>query len=271
MIRLLLIDIDGTLVGDDKLIPAKNRKAIHSLLAKKIIVTLVTGRNYHSSKEVLDTLHEDVPIVFQNGAFIYRPISKTIITKKYLQPNIAEFLLKKGRENNLYTLLYTDFLESIDMYIETKYAGIYEKYLERNQYRMQLVPDLLDIPRHSISEVVFLGQEDNIQKINADTEFMFPGQFSPIKSFDAAGEIFFEFFGKSVSKSNSVLFLSEYFQIPLSDIMFIGDSYNDIEAMKIVGMPVAMGNAIKEVKELAGFISKTNNDAGVAHAIESLL
>jgi len=271
MIRLLLIDIDGTLVGDDKLIPDKNRKAIHSLLAKKIIVTLVTGRNYHSSKEVLDALHEDVPIVFQNGAFIYRPISKTVISKKYLHPEIAKFLIEKGRENNLYILLYTDFLETIDMYIETKYAGVYEKYLERNQYRMQLVPDLLDIPRNAISEVVFLGKENCIQKIYVEAESRFPGQFSPIKSFDAAGEIFFEFFAPSVSKANSVLLLSDYFKIPLSDIMFIGDSYNDIEAMKIVGMPVAMGNAIQEVKDLAGFICKSNNDAGVAHAIESLL
>jgi Cof subfamily protein (haloacid dehalogenase superfamily) len=271
MIKLLLIDIDGTLVADDKLIPDKNHQAIQLLLAKNIKVTLVTGRSYHSSCDVIHAITEDIPIVFQNGAFIYKPQSNQILRKEYLSPQIAKFLVEEGRANQLYIILFTDFLDQKDMTIEKIYVGGYSTYLNRNQSRIQLVDKIEISTEMKISEVVLLGSEKIIDRIHKSATELFPEEFSPIKSFDLDGEVFFEFFGPSVSKAHAVHFLSDHFQVPLSDIMFIGDSFNDIEALKIVGLPVAMGNAIKEVKDQAKFICKTNNDAGVAHAIETFL
>ena len=271
MIKLLLIDIDGTLVADDKMIPDKNHQAIQSLLAKNIKVTLVTGRSYHSSLDVIHAITEDIPIVFQNGAFIYQPQTNRILQKEYLSPKIATFLLEQGRAHNLYTILFNDFLDPIDMIIESLYEGGYAPYLQRNLARTKLVDQILVPQDMKISEVVLLGSEKMIDKIHKSATELFPGEFSPVKSFDLDGEVFFEFFGPSVSKAHAVHFLSKHFQVPLSDIMFIGDSFNDIEALKIVGLPIAMGNAIKEVKDQSKFICKTNNDAGVAHAIETFL
>jgi Cof subfamily protein (haloacid dehalogenase superfamily) len=271
MIKLLLIDIDGTLVADDKLIPDKNHKAIQALLSKNIKVTLVTGRSYHSSRDVIHAITEDIPIVFQNGAFIYKPQTTQILHKEYLSPQIAKFLIDQGRANQLYTILFTDFLDEQDMTIEHIYVGGYSTYLNRNQSRIHKVDNIEISTDMKISEVVLLGPEIIIDKIHKSAKKLFLEEFSPIKSFDLDGEVFFEFFGPSVSKAHAVHFLSDHFQVPLCDIMFIGDSFNDIEALKIVGLPIAMGNAIKEVKDQAKFICKTNNDAGVAHAIETFL
>lgn len=271
MIKLVLIDIDGTLVGDNKLIPHRNHEAIQQILKKNVIVTLVTGRSYHSCSDVLHAITEDVPMVFQNGAFIYQPKADIILRKEYLLPEIARFLVDQGRKNSLYTILFTDFLHSQDMVVESVYEGGYAPYLTRNLSRTVVVNQIQIFPSMNISEVVLLGQERIIQEIHHKVKELFPEQFSPVKSFDLQGEIFFEFFGPLVSKAHAVHFLSDHFQVPLSDIMFIGDSFNDIEAMNIVGLPIAMGNAIKEVKEKAKFICKTNNDAGVAHAIQTFL
>jgi Cof subfamily protein (haloacid dehalogenase superfamily) len=271
VIKLLLIDIDGTLVGDDKQIPDRNHKAIQAILKRNIKVTLVTGRSYHSSMDVIHAITEDVPVVFQNGAFILRPHSGFVMRKEYLSPEIATFLVEQGRFNNLYTILFTDFLDPMDMTIEWIYEGGYATYLQRNRSRTKLVSEIVVNPEMKISEVVLLGQESIIQGIYQRTKELFPGQFSPIKSFDLGGEVFFEFFGPLVSKAHAVHFLSNHFQVSLSEIMFIGDSFNDIEALKIVGLPIAMGNAIQEVKERATFISRTNNEAGVAYAIETFL
>lgn len=271
MIKLLLIDIDGTLVGDNKLIPDSNHQAIQALLAKNIKVTLVTGRSYHSSSDVIHAITEDIPIVFQNGAFIYQPQSDQILRKEYLSPKIAEFLMEEGRSNHLYTILFTDFLDERDMTVEEIYVGGYSTYLNRNQSRIQVVDKISITSEMKISEVVLLGPEKTINQINEKAFRIYREDFSPVKSFDLRGEVFFEFFGPSVSKAHAVHFLSNHFGIPLTDIMFIGDSFNDIEALKIVGLPIAMGNAIQEVKDQAKFICKTNNDAGVAHAIETYL
>lgn len=271
MIKLLLIDIDGTLVGDNKQIPENNHKAIRALLEKNIKVTLVTGRSYHSSFDVIHAITEDVPLVFQNGAFIYRPHQNLVMRKEYLSPEVARFLVQQGRQNNLYTILFTDFLDVSDMVVENRYEGSYAQYLYRNQARINQVSEIMVTENMKVSEVVLLGPEKPIQSIYQKATALFPDEFSPIKSFDIQGEIFFEFFGPSVSKAHAVYFLSDYFQVPLPEIMFIGDSYNDREALKIVGLPIAMGNAIQEVKDMAAFVSKSNNEAGVAHAIETFL
>jgi len=70
LIKLVLIDIDGTLVRDDKTLPAENEEAIKEALQSGVLVTLVTGRNYGAAKEIIDKLQLDVPVVLQNGAFI---------------------------------------------------------------------------------------------------------------------------------------------------------------------------------------------------------
>jgi Cof subfamily protein (haloacid dehalogenase superfamily) len=216
-------------------------------------------------------LLQDIPIVFQNGAFIYQPQTNQILRKEYLSPRIAEFLIDQGRVNQLYTILFTDFLDEQDMTIEHIYVGGYSTYLNRNQSRIHKVEKINITTEMKISEVVLLGSEKTINDIYEKTFQIYHEDFSPVKSFDLDGEVFFEFFGPSVSKAHAVHFLSDHFHIPLSDIMFIGDSFNDIEALKIVGHPIAMENAIREVKELAKYICKTNNDAGVAHAIYTYL
>jgi Cof subfamily protein (haloacid dehalogenase superfamily) len=271
MIKLVLIDIDGTLVSDNKQIPDRNHQAIQRVLKKNIKVTLVTGRSYHSSMDVIHAITEDVPVVFQNGAFIYKPKADLVLRKEYLSPEIASFLVEQGRINELYTILFTDFLNPMDMIIESIYEGGYAPYLARNHSRTELVSHIQISPTMKIAEVVLLGNEKIIQEIHQQTKLLFPEEFSPIKSFDLEGEVFFEFFGPEVSKAHAVHFLSNHFQVSLSDIMFIGDSFNDIEALKIVGLPIAMGNAIEEVKARSLFTSKSNNEAGVAHAMETFL
>jgi len=65
LIKLVLIDIDGTLVRDDKTLPAENEEAIKEALQSGVLVTLVTGRNYGAAKEIIDKLQLDVPVVLQ--------------------------------------------------------------------------------------------------------------------------------------------------------------------------------------------------------------
>ena len=270
MIDLVLIDIDGTLMNDEKTIPEENIQAIEWLLSKNIPVTLVTGRSYHTCLDVIDKLKEDVPVVFQNGALIYQPYSGKILRQVFLSEHIVKEVI--GYTNHMQNrILYLNSLHQEDMWTISPYKGPYEIYFQRNSTRVRMVNDFLSLPLHEVTEIVLLDSEKEIQKAIHPLVKNYSGLFSPIKSFEIQDEIFFEVFGQDVSKGKAAQFLADYFHVSLQNTLFIGDSYNDEEIMELVGYPVAMGNAVEEVKTKARMITKTNNEAGVAWAIHELI
>jgi len=123
LIKLVLIDIDGTLVRDDKTLPAENEEAIKEALQSGVLVTLVTGRNYGAAKEIIDKLQLDVPVVLQNGAFIYRPYSGEVIRKVGLTGDVAKRVIHLCRQEGTFYILYRDFLMQKDMLIDQDYDG----------------------------------------------------------------------------------------------------------------------------------------------------
>lgn len=270
MIEMVLIDIDGTLMNDEKNIPKENIQAIEWLLSKQIPVTLVTGRSYHTCLEVIDMLKEDVPVVFQNGALIYQPFSGKILKQVFLPENIVKDIIS-STENLRSRILYLNSLHQEDMWTTSPYKGPYEIYFQRNSSRVRMVDNFLSLPLHEVTEVVLLDSEEEIRKVIDPLEKNYSGLFSPIKSYEIQDEIFFEVFGHNVSKGKAAQFLAEYFQVSLQNTLFIGDSYNDIEVMELVGFPVAMDNAVEEVKAKAKLITKNNNEAGVGWAIRELI
>ncbi|MCE5224163.1 HAD family hydrolase [bacterium] len=270
MIKLVLIDIDGTLMNDEKTIPPENLRAIEWCITHDIPVTLVTGRSYYTCLDVLSLLKEDVPVVFQNGALIYQHLSGKVLKQVFLPTDIVSLILLHTQQI-CNRILYLNSLERQDMRMIKPYQGPYEIYFHRNNERIRFVHDFHALPLHEVTEIVLLDTEQNIQNTLQPLLERYAGQISPIKSFEIQNEIFFELFGPEVSKGKAALFLSEHFHAPLQDILFIGDSYNDIEIMGLVGYPVAMGNAVEEVKARARFITKSNNEAGVSWAIHQLI
>lgn len=272
MIKLILSDLDGTLLNDEKHIPERNVEALKKAISKGIHVSIATGRNYFSAKRYIEELGLDVPVILQNGAFIYMPFENKILYESPLPAKIAKELIFLARKNQLNYILYTDFLVEKDMYMDKRYSGQYSKYLEQNNWRLTYVDDILKyITKDSVAEVVLIGNEEKITKIIKQLRKKCSDEFSPIKNSVYKGEAFFEFFGKGASKESALNFLLNYFKVKPEETMFLGDNFNDIGIMKIVGFPVAMGNAPDEVKSLAKFVSLSNNDGGVGFAIEKFV
>jgi Cof subfamily protein (haloacid dehalogenase superfamily) len=264
----VLIDIDGTLVRDDKSLPQENEEAIREALDKGILVTLVTGRNYGAAKEIIDKLQLDVPVVLQNGAFIYKPFSGEIIRKVSLPNAVAKRAIVLGRNEGVFYILYKDFLLDKDMLIDRDYHGSFSAYLERNSSRVEKINDVIGRIDSDVAEVAFLGDEKKILRIIDTLNKEYQAMFSPIKSLTRENEAFYEIFGAEVNKGEALRYLCSHFGVEPEEVMFLGDAYNDIDLMPLVGFPVAMGNAVEEVKRVAKAVTKSNNDAGVAWAIK---
>lgn len=272
MIKLIVSDLDGTLLNDEKHIPQRNIEALQKALSKGIHVSIATGRNYFSAKRYIEELGLDVPVILQNGAFIYMPFENKILYESPLPSKIAKELIFYARKNNLDYILYTGFLDEKDMYMDIKHTGQYSRYLEQNNWRLTYVDDVLKyITKDHVAEVVLIGNEEKIKNIVDLLNKKYLNEFSPVKNSVYEGEAFFEFFGKGASKESALSFLLDFFKVNPEETMFLGDNYNDIGIMKIVGFPVAMENAPDEVKSLAKFISLSNNDGGVGFAIEKFV
>lgn len=265
MIKLVLIDIDGTLVRDDKTLPAENEEAIKEALQSGVLVTLVTGRNYGAAKEIIDKLQLDVPVVLQNGAFIYRPYSGEVIRKVGLTGDVAKRVIHLCRQEGIFYILYRDFLMQKDMLIDQDYDGPFSMYLKRNAVRLDRVEDVTSFISGEVAEVALLGNEDRILRVLR--QLGDGDNFTVIKSLTREDEAFYEIFGPKVGKGEALNYLCQHFGVSPEEVMFIGDAYNDIDIMPLVGFPVAMGNAVEEVKKFAKAVTKSNNEGGVAWAI----
>ncbi|MCD6449797.1 MAG: HAD family phosphatase [Thermotogaceae bacterium] len=268
MIKLIVIDLDGTLLDNKKNISEENKRAIKKAIEKGVKVTIFTGRNYHSAKKYLEELDLDIPVTFQNGAFIMDFKSKKIIRELYLDADIARQAIINARAEGVFYILYKDFLSEKDMITDGKYNGPYKFYLKRNERRIIFSNDVLEYFDSRVAEVALVGKEQNIIRALKTIK---KEEVSIIKSTTLQDHAFYEIFGPNCSKAIALHILEDHFKVKKEETMFIGDGYNDIEIMKIVGFPVAMENASEDVKRCAKFITKSNEESGVAYAIEKFV
>jgi Cof subfamily protein (haloacid dehalogenase superfamily) len=270
MIKFIGIDLDGTLLDSDKRISDENLKAIEEAERRSINVTIFTGRSFIASKEYFEAFSSDIPGVFQNGAFIATLKSHKILKKTTLSHKVAKRIIELSKENGLFPIVFTNFMDSPDMIYEMKWPerSNYIPYLERNAYRMIHSPDMINCVGEEISEVSVIGAFSKIKNVEdkldpSDHTFILSTRFS------SNDEAFVEIFGPGCGKEKALKYLLDRLSISRSEAAFIGDNYNDLEALKSVGHPIVMGNADTpdELIRTAEFVTFSNDNNGVAKAI----
>ena len=244
---------------------------IAEILRKGLKFSIFTGRNFHSARKYVKEINVDFPMVFQNGALIMKPFSGEILRISPLKEEIARKIINVARERNIFFILFTSFFEVRDMVIERKYKGVFEDYLAANSWRLIFSDDVLKYMRDSVAEVALIGKEEGILEVVKDVERDHLGEFTGVKNTVRDDEVFYEFFGPDSTKAKALEFLLGHFGTTLDRVAFIGDSYNDLSLMEIVGVPIAMGNSPEDVKNKAKFITLSNDEAGVAYAIDKIL
>ncbi len=269
VVKLIVTDLDGTLLNEEKHIPKDNVLALREAMENGLHVSVATGRNFYSAKPYIEELGLDVPVIFQNGAFIYQWMEDKVIYKSELDVQIAIRVVESARRNNLFYIVYRDFLEEKDMYVDEPYSGTFSKYLEQNSWRLNVVDDVLKYlkTKNSIAEIAVVGDEPTVVKAISEALDGFQNQTSVVKNNTLGNETFYEVFGPNSSKESSFQYLLRYFNVTHEQTMYLGDSFNDIGLLKIVGYPVVMENGHEEVKKYARFLTKSNDEAGVAYAV----
>ncbi len=270
--RLLMLDIDGTLLDERGQITPRTRRAIQAAIDVGITVTLATARRYASAALFAADLGLKAPLVTYDGALICEyPSSEAwhtdllpamlgqaavdIIAQHNLQP-VVQYLRPDGE------WMLTG-PESGDTPWVTTYFTIFSAHLERRPLH-QLCTEAIDPLR-----VVAFGPTERLASIaNALRPLPCQLYLNPQGSYNSAE---LSIMSPTVSKGNALSVLSSRLQLAISETAAIGDSFNDLSMLRQAGLGIAMGQAPPEVRAAARAITQPNSADGVALAIERYL
>lgn len=271
-IKLICIDMDGTLLMDESNISDEDKNIIRKAVNAGIHVAITTGRVYNCAHLYSKLIGLNTGIIASNGAFIADAKGNSIyknpldikdvkdfltITEKYnllsyLTANFGLISTKELPENNIYRSLNKTLKDEEQIKLITV-NSIEEAY--------NLYPD-------EILKGVCIGDTDDSNLIKARNELHeINNDLEIVSSWNNN----FEVMRKGSSKGEAVEKLTKHLNLNREEVMCIGDSENDVSMIKFAGLGVAMGNAIDVVKNEANYITDTNKHSGVSKAIQKFV
>ncbi|NMM65379.1 sugar-phosphatase [Clostridium sp. P21] len=265
MYKLLALDMDGTLLNKDKTISKENFDAIENAKKRGVKVVLATGRPLKGIEKYLNQLNliteEDYAVAF-NGAVVQNTKTGEILSQTLMSMDDVKYLYDLSKKLN------------VNIHVSTPTSCItpkLNKYTKHEADINGLDIELLDLDNldsnTTIIKVMFVDTDsilDNAVK-----------QFSP-EIYDKytvvrSAPFFLEFINNKANKGVGVDILAKSLGIKREEVICMGDAGNDIHMIEYAGLGVAMGNAFPELKQIANYITKTNEENGVAHVINKFI
>lgn len=258
-VRLVALDLDGTLLDDNLEVSLKTREAIRNLINKGIYVALVSGRMLRAALLVSSMLKIDLPIVAYNGGKVFIPGKDELFSKK-IPLSEALKVIKYGEERNLYVKVYIDDI----LYIkEPDKASLAFSRTRNIDYKV--VGRLSENIKEDVNMIVIYYNEDRngvIDEELKDIDVTVTASMS--RSIDVVPS--------GVSKDKGLMILAEYLNIDRENILAVGNGLNDLEMLKYAGIGIAMRNSEKCLLDQWNNVSEyTNNEEGVYHIIKQIL
>ena len=266
MYKLIALDMDGTLLNDDKVVSEKNKEALKKAKELGVYVVLASGRPIDGLLKFLEELNllgEDDYVLSYNGCLVQKTKTREAVCDvtlkgrdlKYLKKladeaglNIHAFSKEKGLitpKENKYTT-YEAHHNGIDFHIDD-FSGIKD---DEDIIKVMMIdePEILD---------------EGMKKLPSEVY----EKYSVAKS----APFFLEFFNKEASKGIGVKLLADHLGIKREEIIAVGDEMNDYSMIEYAGLGVAMGNACEKIKEIANYVTDTNDNDGVAKVVEEFI
>ncbi|GAB1540680.1 Cof-type HAD-IIB family hydrolase [Scytonema sp. NUACC21] len=268
-IRLLVVDIDGTITGKSNTISEPVKQAIFAAQARGVQVAIATGRMFRSALRFHQEINSRLPLIAYQGAWIQDPISQHIHRHLTVSGETALKLLDYFEQPELRWLLSVHFYINDQLYVReiTKETEI---YAQRSGTTPIAVGDLRQVVRNEPTKILALCDDKNvIEQLLGNLR----RQYTPAELYlTTSVATFFEATNPFVNKGVGVRYLAEeLLGLQRANVMTIGDNFNDVEMLEYAGVGIAMGNAPFAVQARAKWVAPDVEQDGVAVAIEKFL
>jgi len=266
-VRLIALDIDGTIVGEDQVVGERTRATVAEAIRRGIAVSLVTGRMATSAVPFAEALGLTGPLVAQQGAMVREmPVRGSrrpgkLLFHRPLSPSVTIEIVRWCFERDL-----TPHFNHLEWMI----VGATEERLEEYRLfvgdRLQVVPDVTVRAGRPVTKVVAIGDGDHSLDVLEEGRAYFAGRAEVTLSHPR----FLEFLAPGVSKGLGVRWLARRLGVPLAQCLAVGDQYNDLEMISEVGHGVAMPTAPAAVLAAARYVAPPVAEEGAAQMIERI-
>jgi Cof subfamily protein (haloacid dehalogenase superfamily) len=267
-IRMLALDIDGTLVNETRVIPERTRRVVVAALRAGVRVSLVTGRMPTSALRFAAQMGLVDPIVGYQGAVV-REIRGAGDERPgqllYHEPVSSRGAVAAVRWAMAHGLgAHANHLERFLIQRDDPRLAEYQAFLGG---RARPVDDLKKVLERPVSKVTAVGEPPIPESLIGEAQAKLGGLVQPTMSHPR----FLEFVAPGVNKGRAVRWLARRQGIPLEQVMAVGDQLNDLEMVAAVGHGVAMSNAARELHAFARYVAPTVHEEGLATIVEALV
>jgi Cof subfamily protein (haloacid dehalogenase superfamily) len=258
-IRLVLADVDGTLVTEEKVLTPKAKQAVAQLGDAGILFAITSGRPPRGMQTLIKDLKLSTVVAGFNGGVYTTPRLDPIVMRD-LPKDATARAIELIREHGLVAWLYTDTV----WYVQDPKGP----HVDRESKTVGFGPEIAsDYSVYLAQAAKIVGVSDDLQAV-AKCEKKVREELSDHVSAARSQPYYLDVTHPAANKGSVVDFLAAVYLIPKSSIATLGDMPNDVLMFKNSGMSIAMGNASKEVQAEANFVTDSNKEEGFAHAIE---
>jgi len=262
-VRMLIADVDGTLVTQEKVLTKRAADAVLRLHDAGIEFSVTSGRPPRGMAMLIDPLKLTQPLAAFNGGVLIKPDLTTVVDQKFLPAGVPEKVIEAIENHGLDVWVYTD----TEWFVRDPNAA----HVAREQWTVKFPPSVVKTFAGllgRVAKIVGVSDDyDRVAKCEKDVQQAGGTHISAARS----QPYYLDVTHPQANKGGVVLAMSKLSNIPAEDIATIGDMPNDVLMFEKSGMSIAMGNASSEVQASATYVTSTNEEEGFANAIEKFV
>lgn len=263
--RVIALDLDGTLTNNAKEVTPKTREALINAQTNGCIVVLASGRPTFGIEPVAECLELERRggfILSYNGGKIINWKTKEEIYDKSLPNDVIPIIYRYAKEHEYALLGYA----GKEIVTETPDDEYVREESRINKMLIRKVDNLMDNLEEHPAKLLMTGKPADMAKAEDELGTLLGGRMSVYRS----APFFVELVPNGIDKAQSLLRLLGALDLTPDDMIAFGDGYNDLSMLHLAGMGVAMANAAPEVRAEADYVTLSNEEDGVAAALEKL-
>ena len=256
--KLMAVDIDGTLFNSDGILTEITKKAILESVEKGLIFTISTGRPLQGVEALNRMLNLDLPFITYNGAMVIMGKSKKVLYEQRLPGEYAKEIIELAKNYRTTFMVWAD-----NRLLVTEINDRVNLYKKISTVEPTLVEDIDEWIKNGVTKILWYDEIENIDRFQSEV-----GKYLDSRvNYHTSRPNFLEFVDINASKAIAMEKIGEHFGIKQSEMIAVGDGYNDLSMIEYAGLGVVMANARDAIKAKADYITLSNDEDGVAHVI----